>query len=61
MAVLGEQLKQNIGDNIDHDLITLHGESGFHAMRKITVTIPENANQIEAYVNKKVAENDNRK
>lgn len=45
MAVLENQIEQHIGDNIDHDLITADGKSGFHAMGLIKVTTPENANQ----------------
>ena len=54
MAVLDKQLEQHIGDNIDHDLITLDGKSGFHAMGHIKVTTPENANQIEVDENRKL-------
>ena len=46
-AVLEKQVEQHIIDNIDHDLITLDGKSGFHAMGQIKVTTPENASQIQ--------------
>jgi hypothetical protein len=54
MAVLEEQIEQHIGDNMDHDLITLDGKSGFHAMGLIKVTTPENANQLEIDENRKM-------
>ena len=41
MAVLDKQIEQHIGDNMDHDLITLDGKSGFHAMGLIKVTTPK--------------------
>ena len=39
---------------MDHDLITLVGKSGFHAMGLIKVTTPENANQLEIDENRKM-------
>ena len=54
MAVLEMQIEQHIGDNMDHDLITLDGKSGFHAMGLIKVTTPENANQLEIDENRKM-------
>ena len=54
MAVLENQLEQHIGNNMDHDLITLDGKSGFHAMGLIKVTTPENANQIKIDENRKL-------
>ena len=41
MAVLEKQVEQHIGDNMDHDLITLDGQLGFHAMGQIKVTTPK--------------------
>ena len=54
MAVLEKQIEQHIGGNMDHDLITLDGKSGFHAMGLIKVTTPENANQLEIDENRKM-------
>lgn len=54
MAVLEKQIEQHVGDNMDHDLITLDGKSGFHAMGQIKVTTPENANQLEIDENRKM-------
>ena len=39
---------------MDHDLITIDGKSGFHAMGQIKVTTPENSNQLEIDENKKM-------
>ena len=48
MAVLEKQIEQHIGDNIDYDLMTLDGKSGFRFMGLIKVTTPKNnANQLE--------------
>ena len=54
MAVLEKQIEQHIGDNMDHDLLTLDGKSGFHAMGHIKVTTPENANQLEIDENRRM-------
>ena len=54
MAVLEKQIEQHIGDNMDHDLITLDGKLGFHAMGLIKVTTPENDNQLEIDENRKM-------
>ena len=54
MAVLEKQIEQHIGDNTDHDLLTLDGKSGFHAMGLIKVTTPKNANQLEIDENRKM-------
>ena len=54
MAVLEKQIEQHIGDNMDHDLITLDGKSGFHAMGQIKVTTPANTNQLEIDENRKM-------
>ena len=54
VAVLEEQIEQHIGDNMDHDLITLNGKSGFHAMGLIKVTTPENASQLKIEENRKL-------
>ena len=53
VAVLEEQIEQHIGDKMDHDLITLDGKSGFHAMGLIKVTTPENACQLKFDENRK--------
>lgn len=54
MAVLEKQIEQHVGDNMDHDLITLDGKSGFHAMGLIKVTTPENTNQLDIDENRKM-------
>ena len=54
VAVLEQQIEQHIGDNMDHDLITLDGKSGFHAMGLIKVTTPENASQLKIDENRKL-------
>ena len=54
MVVLEKQIKQHIGDNMDHDWITLDGKLDFYAMGLIKVTTPENANQLEIDENTKM-------
>ena len=39
---------------LNHDLITLHGKSGFHGTRLIKVAAPENINATEIGQNKKL-------
>ena len=38
--------------DMDHDLITLDGQLGFHAMGQIKVMTPENSNQLEVDQNR---------
>ena len=57
MAVLEKQVEQHIGDNMDHDLITLEGKAGFHGMGLIKVITPENTNKTEIDENRKMRRN----
>lgn len=54
MEVLENQIEQHVGDNMDHDLITLDGKVGFHVMGQIKVTTPNNANQQEVEENREM-------
>ena len=47
MQTFDKQICQFVGDNIDHDLITLEGKSGFHGMGLIKITTPENQNTFD--------------
>ena len=54
LACLENQIEQHVGDNIDHDLITIDGKSGFHAMGMIKITTPANLNHIAIDENRKL-------